>query len=160
MPRSRKTFSNWHPTMLVATWFGCGLSRFAPGTCGSLIAMPFAWALLTIGGAFWLLIASAILFLLGWWVSAVLVRTTDQKDPQFIVVDEVVGQWIALSVVPLNVIWFALAFILFRVADIFKVWPANWIDKMLPGGLGVMADDVVAGVYAAIVILCIRGGFY
>ena len=96
--------------MLVATWFGCGLSRFAPGTCGSLIAMPFAWALLTIGGAFWLLIASAILFLLGWWVSAVLVRTTGQKDPQFIVVDEVVA---------LNVIWFALAFILFRVADIF-----------------------------------------
>ena len=89
-----------------------------------------------------------------------MVRTTDQKDPQFIVVDEVVGQWIALSVVPLNVIWFALAFILFRVADIFKVWPANWVDKMLPGGLGVMADDVVAGVYAAIVILCIRGGFY
>ena len=78
--------------MLVATWFGCGLSRYAPGTCGSLIAMPFAWALLTIGGAFWLLIASAILFLLGWWVSAVLVSTTDQKDPQFIVIDEVVGQ--------------------------------------------------------------------
>jgi len=141
-------YSPFHPVMLIGTWFGAGLSYFAPGTFGTLLALPFAWLLIWIGGHLFLLFFTIFLFFIGWWISNLIIKTTTDKDPQYIVIDEVVGVWLALSLVPLSITWFGLAFLLFRAADIWKFWPASWIDRHWRGGFGIMADDIIAGIYA------------
>jgi len=78
------------------------------------------------------------------------------KDPGAIVVDEVAAQWATLSTVPLDPVLYFLGFVLFRIADILKPWPASWCDRRLSGGFGVMADDMVAGLYASAVMFLIR----
>jgi phosphatidylglycerophosphatase A len=141
-----------HPAALIATWFGAGLLPWAPGTWGSLAALPFAWVIAWLFGAAGLLAAAAALFFIGWWAAARLGRATGIKDGRSIVVDEVVGQWLSLVAAPLAPGAYALAFVLFRLFDITKPWPARWADRALPGGFGVMADDVIAGLYAALAL--------
>jgi len=80
------------------------------------------------------------------------VRRSKAEDPQEIVVDEVAGQLLALAAAPVDWRWYLAGFILFRAFDILKPFPANWCDRSLPGGLGVMADDLIAGLYACILI--------
>ena len=77
-------------------------------------------------------------------------------DPSWIVVDEVVGMWIAAAAAPLSLLWFGIAFLLFRFFDILKPWPVGWADRKVGGGMGVMLDDVFAGLYAAVIILVAR----
>lgn len=141
----------WHPATLVATWFGTGLLPLAPGSWGSLAALPFAWLILVFGGADgwrYLLIAAVALFLLGWAASKVYLRRSGGKDPQEIVVDEVAAQWLALLVARPDTGWHWLAgFLLFRLCDVLKPFPAGMIDRR-GGALAVMADDIVAGAYA------------
>ena len=96
--------------------------------------------------------AAFALFFLGWWASACYLRDPDDSDPPHIVVDEVVGQWLALVLVPLTFGMYALAFILFRTFDILKPWPIRWADRKVDGALGIMLDDVFAGTYAFAVI--------
>ena len=91
----------------------------------------------------------ALLFL-GVWSGSEIEREKG-KDPQIVVIDEVVGQWIALLLVPQTMIWFAVSFLLFRFFDILKPWPINQLQS-LPGGWGIMIDDVLAGIYANIII--------
>ncbi len=149
---------------IIATWFGSGLLPKAPGTWGSLAAIPFALLLYIYTGPYLIIIATIVLFFIGVWASNNIERTAQKKDPGFIVVDEVVGQWIALF--PLSFLFIfnnhgfsyfffasisAVAFIAFRVFDIWKPWPIRDIDKNIHGGLGIMLDDVIAGVYALIV---------
>lgn len=119
----------WHPAFLIATWFGAGLLPRVPGTWGSLAALPVAWIIVLAGGWTALAAAAALLFLLGWWASAAYVDALQLDDPGAIVVDEVVGQWLVLLVVPHDILLYLLAFILFRVADIAKPWPARWADR-------------------------------
>ena len=149
------------PASLIATFFGSGLLPKAPGTWGSLLALPFGIALLWAGGP-WLLAAGILVVsLAGWWASAEHARLIGRDDPGEIVIDEVAGQWIAL--LPAALAWpdVAIAFLLFRVADIFKPWPASWADRQLHGGLGIMADDLVAGAYAALGLYLLKlGGFW
>ncbi|HEX7969904.1 MAG TPA: phosphatidylglycerophosphatase A, partial [Stellaceae bacterium] len=133
---------------VTATWFGVGLLPVAPGTWGSLAALPFAWVIAWIFGARALLIAAAVLFFVGWWAAGRMARDTHVKDAGAIVVDEVVGQWITLAVAPRDATAYLAGFVLFRVFDIAKPWPARWADRELPGGFGVMADDVIAAFYA------------
>jgi len=130
--------SPWLPSSLLATWFGSGLLPWAPGTWGSLAALPFG-----------LLAASAAVFVLGLWAAQGYERVTAVKDPGAIVIDEVVGQWIALIPAGLNPLGVVLAFLFFRAFDIAKPWPVGWADRQLKGAFGIMADDVIAGVYAA-----------
>jgi phosphatidylglycerophosphatase A len=78
-----------------------------------------------------------------------------EKDPQIIVVDEVAGQWLALSAAPLDPLYYGLGFVLFRAADIWKIWPASWVDRSLSGSLGVMLDDAISGIYAAIAVFVV-----
>ena len=138
---------------LLATWFGSGLSPKAPGTCGSLAALPFAFAIVFWGGPLSLLAATAAVFLIGTIAATHYMATKGTAhDPGEIVIDEVAGQWIALLPAGLDPLSFLLAFILFRVFDIWKPWPINLLDQKMGGGLGVMADDVLAGIYAAIVL--------
>jgi phosphatidylglycerophosphatase A len=137
------------PAALIATWFGVGYAPVAPGTWGSLAALPFAWAIAAAAGHWTLLPAAAALFLIGWAASNRVVAAGPHSDPQHIVVDEVVGQWLTLAVAPPGLISYALGFALFRAADIVKPWPAGWADRHVDGGLGVMLDDALAAVYAA-----------
>lgn len=145
-----------HPASLLATWFGTGLLPVAPGTWGSAAALPFAAVITTLFGAVGLLAAAAAVFLAGWWAAGVFAAAEGHKDPKAVVVDEVVGQWLVLLVVPLDLEYYLGALVVFRAFDILKPWPAGRIDRRLEGGLGVMLDDVVAGVYGCLVMLAAR----
>lgn len=143
----------------LATWFGSGEIRPASGTWGSLAALPFAFGLAWLGGPMLLLAASAAITGIGIYVSKRYSEATNSHDSGRIVIDEVAGQWLALVVAPLNPAAYAAGFVLFRLFDIVKPWPASWIDKRLGGGSGIVLDDVVAGLYAAIVLTAI-GHYY
>lgn len=144
----------WPSGLMFLTWFGAGFSFHAPGTMGSLNALPMAALIAWLAGSQALAIAAIVPFILGMIYTARYLRAEPTAtDPQWIVIDEVVGLWITLAVVPLNVIWYALGFGLFRLFDITKPWPVSWADRSVPGALGMMLDDVLAGLYAAGVLL-------
>jgi phosphatidylglycerophosphatase A len=136
------------PATLLATWFGSGLLPAAPGSFASLTALPLAALLVWLGGPVLVLGAAAALFAVGIWASDGYMATVKVHDPPAIVIDEVVGQWITLALLPLDPLVYALGFLLFRIIDVVKPWPTNFIDRAVTGGFGVMLDDVVAGVYA------------
>ena len=137
---------------LLATWFGAGLLPKAPGTWGSLAALPFAWVIASWGGETALAAAVIAVFLIGWWASAVYVKAANAEDPSEVVIDEVAGQWLTLLVVPPHPLYYAAGFLLFRLFDIRKPWLVGWVDEHVGGGLGVMLDDIVAGLMAAAVL--------
>jgi phosphatidylglycerophosphatase A len=141
--------SRFDPALLLATWFGAGYAPRAPGSWGSLAALPFAWGIASLVGSWALVPAAAVLFFVGWAASNRVVAASRSGDPQIIVVDEVVGQWLTLAVAPPDPLAYALGFLLFRAADILKPWPASWADAQVKGGLGVMLDDVLAALYSA-----------
>ncbi len=150
-----------HPVVLVATWFGSGLLPRAPGTWGSLAALPFAALIHVFYGGVGLAAAAVLAFLVGWMASNAFLEASrpadgTKNDPKEIVIDEVAGQWLALAVVPPDVLLYALGFFLFRIFDVMKPWPAGLIDKRLKSGLGVMLDDVAAAIYAAACLLLYR----
>ena len=136
------------PAKIVATWFGAGLARKAPGTWGSIAALPFAWAIQYWAGSAGLVLAAMLVFLIGWAASNRLVDTMGIEDPQIIVVDEVAGQWLTLACGPLSIPAYLIGLLLFRAADITKPFPASWADRRVGGGLGVMLDDILAAFYS------------
>jgi phosphatidylglycerophosphatase A len=147
---------------LIATFGGVGHLRPAPGTWGSLAALPVAWALYALGGVPLFGLAILLVFGLGWWATALETRGKDDHDPSEIVIDEVAGQWIALLPVMIGAshsgagvlaLWpgWVTAFVAFRLFDIAKPGPVGWADRQ-HGPLGVMLDDVIAGVMAALVV--------
>ncbi len=140
-----------HPAGWIASGFGSGFSPRAPGTVGSAVALLPWWWLRTLSLPLYA-IAIAIAFAIGVWASAWVVRRSGVQDPQVVVWDEFVGAWIALAAAPIGWIWMLAGFALFRAFDIWKPWPVNWADEKIGGGLGVMLDDVIAGVYALIVM--------
>ena len=137
--------------ILLATWFGSGYAAKAPGTVGTLAALPFAIGFAYIGGQNLLLIAALVMSVVGIWVSEQYMASTGVHDPGAVVIDEVVGIWITFLPVAATLTWqiILIGFILFRVFDIFKPWPISWLDQEIAGGLGVMLDDIVAGMFAA-----------
>jgi phosphatidylglycerophosphatase A len=137
-----------HPACLLATWFGAGRLPRAPGTWGSLAALPFAAALDWLGGPWLVLLIALAVFGLGVWASDRYMAAYGLHDPGAIVVDEVVGQWLTLALLPLTPVAYLLGFVLFRIADMVKPWPAAWIDRTVADAFGVMLDDVVAAIYA------------
>ncbi|MDA5193810.1 phosphatidylglycerophosphatase A family protein [Govanella unica] len=141
------------PDTLIATWFGAGYLPKAPGTWGSLAALPCGFVIAYFGGMPALLIAAILLFPLGVWAASRYGQRVGVSDPGAIVVDEVVGQWLALlPILSHGILGYALAFAAFRLFDILKPWPVGMLDRRLKGGLGVMMDDVAAGLMAAILI--------
>ncbi|MCF6147754.1 MAG: phosphatidylglycerophosphatase A [Candidatus Kuenenia sp.] len=156
---------------IIATWFGSGLLPKAPGTWGSLAAIPFAYLISAYTGPYAFISATVILFFVGVWASNSIEKSAGKKDPGFIVVDEVVGQWIALFPLPffykrINHDFFpcflisiiVTAFIAFRIFDIWKPRPIRHLEKSISGGLGIMLDDVIAGFYALIVTSVLTAG--
>lgn len=140
--------------MLVATFFGSGLSPVAPGTVGSLAALPLAYFLLSVPVAQAMLVIGA-LFLMGVWASNVIEAALEQHDASLIVIDEVVGQCLVVTLVDVFLrgavdtnLLLLLSFIGFRLFDIVKPWPVGWVDRKIGDGVGVMLDDVVAALLA------------
>lgn len=140
--------------LLLSTWFYAGFSPVAPGTAGSLAAVAIAIVLHRYGGLVpWqFAILAGLLFYPAVRASTITARAAKLKDPGFVVVDEVVGQWIALAgAATLNWKSYLAAFVLFRLFDIWKPAPVRQLEA-LPEGLGINADDAMAGVYAALVL--------
>ena len=139
----------------IATWFGCGYFPLAPGTVGSLAAIGIAYALVEFGHwRPWHFAVLALVALpLGIWAAGATAREIQSKDPGIVVVDEVLGQWITLAgAASLNWKSWLAAFCLFRLFDIWKPPPVRQLEA-LPSGAGIVADDVMAGIYAALVLL-------
>ena len=133
---------------LIATVFGTGRSPIAPGTVASALAL-LAYVLTPLDGsspALYALVGGG--FVTGVWASGRLAARLGEHDPKQVVADEVVGLWAACLWLPKEAWWLAGAFVLFRALDIIKPWPLRSIER-LPGGVGVMADDVAAGLIAA-----------
>lgn len=142
----------------ISVWFGCGLSPVGPGTMGTIGAVPLAYAL-ALGGTAVFLIGLIVVVGIGTWAADRFVRATGVDDDQRIVVDEVAGYLLTLVAVPKTAAAFFFAFLLFRLFDIWKPQPVKWVDQNLGGGIGVMADDLAAAVYAGIgLYLCERFG--
>ena len=143
------------PAGFLAFGFGSGLSPFAPGTAGTLVAIPFTFLLKSLGTTgFW--IALVLLFLLGVKLCTHVSQKLGVHDHGGIVWDEMVGYWLAVAFVPLDWQWLLAAFLLFRFFDIFKPWPIRQIDKKISGGFGIMVDDVVAGLFTLILLAVLQ----
>lgn len=142
-----------NPAALLSTWFGAGLLPKAPGTWGSLAALPFAWIIAWTGGWQALSLATLMVFIIGWWAAGRTASTIGISDPGCIVIDEVAGQWLVLLATPPDLGRYLIGFLLFRILDITKPWPASWADRRIKGGLGIMLDDVFAGLYGLIAML-------
>ena len=138
----------------IATWFGCGYFPVGPGTAGSLAAIGIAYGLVRIGDWRPLYFAALALVMLpaGIWAASVTAKESKSKDPGIVVVDEVLGQWITLAgAASLNWKSWLAAFCLFRLFDIWKPPPVRQMEG-LPSGVGIVADDVMSGVYGALVL--------
>lgn len=141
-----------HPVRLLACGFGTGLVPKAPGTAGTLVAIPFAFLFIIFGPiGYWILTAST--FFLGVYLCKKTTEAIGIEDDPRIVWDEVVGFLVTLYFVPLTFIWILIAFGLFRYFDIVKPWPIGWVDKRVTNAWGIMLDDIIAGVFAALVVV-------
>ena len=135
----------------IALGFGSGLFKKGPGTAGSLAAIPIFYLLLNLPSLFqWLFVIT--LFFIGLYSSNKVIAVIDQKDPSFIVIDEIVAVLFLFILIPSNIKLLAFAFILFRVFDIFKPFPVSWAENYFKGALGIMIDDIVAALLSLLVI--------
>jgi len=139
------------PMAWLAFGLGTGLSPVGPGTLGALLGLPLAWGLRLAGPPAFAAV-TAFITIAGIALCGHTARRLGVHDHPGINIDEVAGQLIACAAIPAGWPWFALAFVFFRVLDIAKPWPIGWVDKRLGGGLGIMADDVVAGVAAGAIL--------
>lgn len=144
----------------LASWFGCGFINPAPGTWGSLGAIPFGIAIYSLSGPYGLVIATILVTLVGLWSAGKFDQAMGGKDSKMIVIDEVAGQWIALVPAALNPVLILISFIAFRFFDILKPWPVSFFDKKVDGAVGVMGDDVIAGLFAATIVIAAQGALY
>jgi phosphatidylglycerophosphatase A len=140
-----------NPVHFLAFGLGSGAVPKAPGTFGTLAAVPL-WYLLAQTALPVYLALTLIAFVIGIWLCGRTSRDLGVHDHGGIVWDEFVGYWITMIAVPVDWIWALLGFILFRLFDILKPWPIGPVDRRVHGGLGIMLDDVLAGVMAAVVL--------
>ena len=136
-----------NPLHLLSLGFGSGLSPRAPGTCGTLVAVPLFLGLTYLPFTWYLLFLLAA-FAFGVLICEYTSRALAVHDHPGIVWDEFVGYWITMLAVPAEWLWILLGFVLFRLFDIWKPWPVRIADNTLKGGFGIMIDDVLAGLYA------------
>jgi phosphatidylglycerophosphatase A len=137
--------------LFLATGFGTGYAPFASGTFGSLPGVLIAYALARTGGAWALAGGALVATVVGLWAADRAARIFGEEDPGRVVVDEIAGQMIALCFLPPTLPVLAGAFFFFRLFDVIKPWPARRLED-LPGGSGIMADDLAAGLYANLVV--------
>ena len=148
-------FSN--PSLLLATGFGIGLIPVAPGTFGSILGIVLFLVLTHLNlPIFWFSLLILILYFFSYLAVQSTLNAVKRSDPGEIVIDEVLGMMLVMMTIPPDPKWIFLAFILFRIFDIFMPWPINRVDSELKNALGVMLDDFIAALYAGIIIVAIR----
>ncbi|MBR5598563.1 MAG: phosphatidylglycerophosphatase A [Alphaproteobacteria bacterium] len=148
---------------IIGTYFGLGLSKYAPGTVGSLGSLPLAYLIISIGGWSALVVASIIIFFLGVKAVDVIIKETGNNDPSKVVIDETVGQLLTFSFIAYlapdflvgisSLFYYVLGFIFFRLFDIIKMGPVKYADTKIKNAYGVMLDDVFAGLFAGIILV-------
>ena len=154
--RPNREFLLKHPAHLIAFGFGAGLMPKAPGTWGTLVAIPFYFLALRLGGTSAVLTCALVFFVLGMWASAVAGKALGVADHGGIVIDEIAAFVLVLAFTPAGLIWLVVAFVLFRIFDITKPWPIRYFDRTLKGGFGVMFDDLLAAIAAIAILLLLR----
>ncbi len=137
--------------LFFATGFYSGKIPFAPGTFGTIAALPFALVFLLIPTSFYGLYI-VTLILLSIYLADKTEKIVDQKDPGCIVIDEIAGYVVTMSVVPIQINTLIAGFFIFRFFDIFKFGPVKYFENNFPGGAGVVLDDIMAGVFSAVVL--------
>jgi phosphatidylglycerophosphatase A len=137
-----------HPAALFATGCGIGLLPIAPGTWAAVAALPCGWLIDAWFGIPGVLLAAAIAFIAGCWAAGRIAAASGIFDPGFVVIDEIAGQLLVLAATPRDWRFYLAAFLLFRLFDIWKPFPVDWLDRHVKGGLGIMLDDVAAALYA------------
>ncbi|BCW89164.1 Phosphatidylglycerophosphatase A [Alphaproteobacteria bacterium SO-S41] len=140
---------------LLGSGFAIGLIPLAPGTWASAATLPLGWLIAAYFGPIGVLVASLVVFAIGVIVAGHIINHTKVEDASVIVIDEIAGQLLVLAASALTWQAYLVGFLLFRLFDILKPWPASLADRELGGGLGVMVDDMVAGLYGAVVMLCL-----
>ncbi|MEO6929717.1 MAG: phosphatidylglycerophosphatase A [Casimicrobiaceae bacterium] len=145
-----------HPAHFIALGFGAGLSPWAPGTVGTLLALPIAWALDAYAGNAAFAAAITVLFLVGTWASAITGRDIGVSDHGAIVIDEIAAFLLVLFFTGTDPLRQGLAFVLFRFFDIVKPPPIGYIDATIKGGIGVMLDDMLAAAYTLLVLAILQ----
>ncbi|MBF0110230.1 MAG: phosphatidylglycerophosphatase A [Magnetococcales bacterium] len=140
-----------HLALGIATLGGVGRWGKAPGTMGSLVSLPLCHLALVVG-TLWHVLALGFIIVIGTWAAARAQSILQDKDPGEVVIDEMAGMMLTMIGAPEGWVWLLIGFLAFRVFDIWKPWPVGWLDRTLPGGWGIMADDLAAGVYAWLVV--------
>ena len=150
---------------ITATFLGCGLSKYAPGTMGSLGTIPLAYFLVYYGGFYALLLASVILFFVGAKATNIVIKESGKEDPSKVVIDETVGQLLTFSIVAFldpdmligkeSILFYICGFAFFRFFDILKMGPVKYADTKIKNAYGVMLDDVFAGLFASVALLLV-----
>jgi len=146
---ARQVFT--HPVHFLAYGFGAGLSPKAPGTMGTVVAIPI-YVLLMVAGHWAYLAGLAAALVMGVFICGYTASAIGVDDPKSVVWDEIVGYLIAMLGLPFHWIWVIGGFLLFRLFDIWKPGPIRWVDQHIKGGLGIMLDDVIAAVFACLLL--------
>ena len=141
--------------LFFATGCYSGFSPGAPGTAGSVVGVVLFWLLSSLAFPLYAVTAIAFIFLSIWCAARASV-IFQKKDPPQVVMDEIAGYLVTMAAVPLSWGYIIAGFILFRIMDILKPYPIRWIDQNVPGGYGIVLDDVLAGVYANIILQIAR----
>lgn len=144
-----------YPVHWLAYGLGTGLSPWAPGTVGTLLAIPLARLMTGLSARYYSLVV-VMLFVPGIFICGQTARDTGAIDPGFIVYDEIVGFLVAVYRVPFDRRWIPLAYVVYRVFDIWKPFPVGWVEDKLGLGSGIMADDLIAGLYTLLVLHGVR----
>lgn len=137
--------------IFLATGGLIGFSPVAPGTFGSLAALPLCWLLSLMRGDA-ALIFVLVLVVLSTWIAHAAEKIEAQKDPKQVVVDEICGMAVTLFGLPFSPVFVIGGFALFRIFDILKPFPIRWVDKKIPGGPGIVLDDILAGMFANVML--------
>ncbi len=151
MTQQQRRQVGFRPALWFAFGLGTGYVPKAPGTAGTLAAVPLVVFIVQVHAALQLVIW-VTLFALGCWMCQIAADWLEERDPGAIVWDEIVGFCIAMAFVPVTLTTLAVGFVLFRFADIFKPWPISWLEKRVAGGLGIMLDDFLAGVMTNVIL--------
>jgi phosphatidylglycerophosphatase A len=154
--RPTREFLFRHPAHFLALGFGAGLAAKAPGTWGTLMALPVYGLAMLLGGKVLVLAAALVLFLAGIWAAGIAGRALGVADHGGIVIDEIAAFLLVLYFAPVAWIWIAIAFLLFRVFDIAKPWPIRWADQRIKGGFGVIFDDLLAAIFSIACLFALR----
>tara|TARA_R110002111_G_scaffold8723_1_gene31407 strand:+ start:278 stop:763 length:486 start_codon:yes stop_codon:yes gene_type:complete len=139
------------PVCFLGLGFGSGLAPFAPGTFGTLAAIPIYLLMQNLSLMVYLTL-TLVAFVVGIWICQQSANWLGKEDPSAVVWDEIVGYLVTMIAAPSGWLWIVIGFVLFRIFDILKPWPICVADREIHGGLGIMVDDVMAGIFAAVIL--------